>query len=136
MAVGLMRLQVGAELAEWRIESAGTWAPEGQPAAALTQLVLLKRGVKLDGHHSRQVDPDLLQDFNLILVMERGHKEALRLEFPSVASRVYLLSEMEGGKYEIRDPIGGVLVDFEDTAREIAMILENGYENIRRLASD
>jgi protein-tyrosine-phosphatase len=121
---------------DWRIESAGTWAPEGEPAAARTRQVLQAYGIDLSDHRSRPVSNALLASFNLILTMERGHKEALRAEFPALASRVYLLTEMVGQFFDIQDPIGGPLVDFEATAQEINMLLSRGFEKISRLSQD
>ena len=135
MAEALWRSRL-AEEAGWRVESAGTWALDGQLAARYAQQVLKGRGSDLSQHRSRVVDKELLESFNLILVMEQGHKEALRFEFPGVASRVYLLSEMVDESRDIHDPIGGSLLDFEDTAREIDRILEKGSEKIRRLAGE
>lgn len=134
MAMGLWLARVAGEAARWRIESAGTWALDGRPAAEYTQEVLLRRGIDLSEHQARTVDRAMLERFNLILTMQRGHKEALQIEFPDLAGRVFLLSEMVGKNFEIQDPIGGPLEDFEDTAREIDILLEQGEERIRRLA--
>ena len=68
--------------------------------------------------------------------MERGHKEALRAAFPEYASRVYLLWEMADQMREVVDPIGRSLVDYEDTANEIEMIFDLGWERICQLAAD
>lgn len=120
----------------WRVESAGTWAVPGRSAVANTQLVLQKRGIDASDHRSRSVTRDLLQQFNLVLVMERGHKEALRAAFPDQAGKVYLLSEMVGLVEDIVDPMGGTAVDFEYTAQEIERMLDRGRSLIRELACD
>ena len=121
--------------AEWRIESAGTWAADGNPAVQNAQLTLASLyKVDLSNHSSRVVSRKLLSSFNLILTMEKGHKEALQVEFPELAGRVYLLSEMVGEKREIHDPIGGTPFDFRDTARELDRILTEGFDKIRQLA--
>lgn len=134
MAEALWRIRVDSSPG-WRIESAGTWAMEGQPAAAKVHLVLQPRGLDVSAHRSRQVSADLLRSFNLILTMERGHKEALKAEFPEVANRVFLLSEMAGKEYDVEDPIGRSLTDFEITARELEDLLDRGKERIIELAS-
>ena len=121
---------------EWVIELAGTWAPEGEPAAQKTQLVLKELGIDVLNHRSRQVTREMLSRFNLILVMERGHKEALQIEFPKIARNVYLLSEMIDEKFEIQDPIGMSTADFFTTREEISQILKKGSEKIIQLAGD
>lgn len=123
------------ESGEWHIESAGTWASEGLPAVQNTQQTLsILFKTDISDHRSRVVDQDLLNSFNLILTMEKGHKEALQVEFPELAERVYLISEMVGDKKEIQDPIGGTPFDFRETARELDRILTDGLHRIRLLA--
>ncbi len=94
-----------------------------------------ERNIDLRAHRSRCVSRDLLHSFGLILVMERGHKEALRIEFPGVSERVYLLSEMVGSIFDIPDPIAGSLANVRDVAHEISMLLEHGFERIVQLAN-
>jgi len=67
-------------------------------------------------------------------VMEAGHKEAIQVEFPELASRVYLVYEMVGQVRNVIDPIGRATIDFEDTARELDDVLTRGLEQIIRLA--
>jgi protein-tyrosine-phosphatase len=136
MAMGLFSAQVMPEASDWQIASAGIFAPTGYLAAQNTLAVLNQRGIDLSQHRSSQISQDLMQTFNLILTMERGQKEALQIAFPKQAPRVYLLTEMIGENWEIVDPVGGALRDFEETAREIQHILTTGYEKIRSLAAD
>ena len=136
--MGLMRHKVALRQKDtarpdevpWRIESAGTWAMVGSPAASLTQLVLKQRGIDLGDHRARMVTQALLASFDLTLTMEAGHKEALRVEFPSVAGRVFQITEMIGQKYDIADPIGGRYIDFKATAQELDDLLERGMARI------
>jgi protein-tyrosine phosphatase len=134
MAEGLFKKQLGQEAANWRVESAGTWAPEGFPVSRRTDQLLQSRGVILRRSGARIVSRDLLSSFNLILVMEKGHKEALSVEFPELAGRIYLLSEMAGKEIEIADPMGGSQRDFEATADELEALLQAGMGRIRELA--
>ena len=72
----------------------------------------------------------------LVLVMEKGHKEALQVEFPRCAARVFLLSEMVGKDFEIADPMGRSTADFEKTAAELEDILARGLGTIARLSEE
>jgi protein-tyrosine-phosphatase len=122
---------------DWRIESAGTWASEGAPAVQNTQLTLSALyKTDISDHSSRVVSKEMLSSFDLILTMEKGHKEALQVEFPELADRVYLVSEMVGENSEIQDPIGGTPFEFRETARELDRILTQGFEKIRQLAGE
>jgi protein-tyrosine-phosphatase len=136
MAEALLKSILGPTAEGWQIESAGTWAPEGTPAAEKAQQVLWEKGMDLTMHRSRSVTGEILEQFNLILTMERGHKEALQVEFPKLAQRIYLLSEMAGKHHDIHDPIGGPLIDFQDTAEELHRLLSQGLNNILQLAQE
>jgi protein-tyrosine phosphatase len=78
----------------------------------------------------------MLRQFNIILTMERGQKEALQAEFPEVARRVYRLGDVAGVNVDVRDPIGGMTVDFEETALELERLIDLGFERICQLAQD
>ena len=121
---------------DWRIESAGTWTQEGYPAASKAQAILKEGGIDISGHRSRSVSGELLRGFDLILVMEQGHREALQVEFPDTRDRVYLLSEMVGSTYDIRDPIGGSTEDFMESIHEISHLLAQGFDRIDQLAQE
>lgn len=132
MAMGLLQSQVDAR---WVVQSAGVWAEPGYPAARNAQRVLKTRGIDLRAHRSRPITAALVADFNLILVMERNHKEALRAAFRQHADKIFLLTEMVGSRADIVDPIGGSMADYEETAAEIAAILTKGFEKIAALAA-
>lgn len=121
---------------EWQVASAGTWAMDGQRAARNTREVLSERGIDAREHRSQVITSALIEEYNLVLVMENSHKEALRAEFPEQASKVYLLSEMTDEARDVYDPIGGPLVDFSDMATEIEKYLRNGLERIKTLAKE
>jgi protein-tyrosine-phosphatase len=136
MAMALWQARVSSSASEWRIESAGTWAIDGQPAAIRAQSVLREIGLDITSHRSRTVTSEMLLSFNLILTMERGQKEALCFEFPKIARRVYTLSEMVLAEYDIQDPVGGSDADFRRTLREIDNLLKAGFVRIDRLAAE
>jgi protein-tyrosine-phosphatase len=137
MAEVLLRkkLQQQEDITNWRVESAGTWTVIGRPVAPRTLEVMQRLfGLDLSEHRSRLVSRSLLRPFDLILVMEAGHKEAIGIEFPELVSRVHLIYEMVGQVRNVIDPIGGTTKDFEDTAHELEKIITLGLEQIIRLA--
>lgn len=121
------------DLANWRVESAGTWAVEGQPASTGSQQVMKEWGMDISDHRSRMVDLEMLASFDLILTMESGHKEALRAEFMDFSERVYLLSEMIYQTHDVADPMGRPYSEYEKTAQEIERLLSTGFERIQEL---
>lgn len=137
MAAALLKEHLQAHklpLNEWRIESAGTWAQEGEPASEGSSVVMARRGVDLSEHRSRMVSKKMLKEFDLILTMESGHKEAMQIEFPEIASRIFMLSEMQGISAPVRDPYGGPLTGYEVTAETIERMLARGFYRILSLA--
>jgi protein-tyrosine phosphatase len=119
----------------WRVESAGTWASGGQPAADFSHQVMRERGLDIGDHRSQSITRELLQDFDLILTMEKNHKEALRAEFPEFADTIYVLSEMTGQLHDIEDPIGGSRADYLAAADEIDRLITQGFEKIVQLSN-
>jgi protein arginine phosphatase len=134
MAEGLFRKIVQDEADTWRITSAGLYAQPGYPPAQNTLEVLHERGISLDEHQSRPVSLDILEQNQLILTMERGHKEALQAAFPHLAKRIFLITEMIGEYRDIVDPVGLAWIDYEDTAKELEAIFYQGFERICTLA--
>ena len=125
MAEAILRdlLSQRADAAQWTVCSAGTWGMDGYQAAFRARTALQKSGLSADHHTARTVTRAMLQSSDLILTMEKNHQEALRLEFPQDAQRIFLLSEMLGGRFDIQDPMGGSQVDFDGTLLELRTIL-------------
>ncbi len=137
MAAALLRARLRKEQKDWedwRVDSAGTWAPDGQSAAKNSCLVMAERGLDINSHRSQAVTAGMLHRYHLILTMEAGHKEALQVEFPRIADRVFLLSEMVGEQGEIDDPYGGPIEAYRATAEKVDQILANGMAKIIELA--
>lgn len=121
---------------EWQINSAGTWALEGEMAAKNSRLVMAERGLDISAHRAQTVTAKMLNRYKLILTMEPGQKEALQVEFPTIANRVFLLSEMEGELSAVADPYGGPVEGYRETAEKIDQILARGMSRIIALASE
>ena len=115
---------------KWRVESAGSWAKNGISAIPNSVRVMREMGVHIESHRSRQIDRDLLLVFDLILVMSQHQKEGLRVEFPDLADRVYMLSEMAGPKYDIPDPAGSKIDGVREIAQEMDQLLDRGFARI------
>ncbi len=139
MAAALLRARLEKERADWkdwRVGSAGTWALEGEPAAKNSRQVMIERGLDISQHKAQTVTVQLLNDYNLILTMEPGQKEALQVEFPAVARRVFLLGEMDGSMSAIDDPYGGSVEQYRTAAEKMDAILASGMERIIPLATE
>lgn len=118
----------------WIVGSAGTWTVDDMPATENAVAVLGEMGLDLSEHRSTDVTKLDLQQYDLIVTMEQGHKEAIIVENPEIADRIYILSEMIDAGYDIPDPIGGNIQDFRDTVELIEDILTRGYLKIKSLS--
>jgi protein-tyrosine-phosphatase len=129
MAEVLLKQEVArhGEALQWQIQSAGTWTEPGLSATQFSQTVMARRQIDLAEHRSQPVDAELLCAADVILVMTHNHQEALRAEFPEIANRVYLLSQLVDRSFDIEDPSGGSLDDYEVCADDIQNILTNGW---------
>ncbi len=119
-----------------RVELAGTWAMEGDPATEFAQETMRERGLDISGHRSRRVTRDLLARQDLVLVMEAGHLEALETEFPDLADRFYMLTALAGPAHDIADPVGGSLEDYRSVAGKLDGVLRRGLPKIKRALSE
>jgi protein-tyrosine-phosphatase len=141
MAAALWRAYVTDHYPEesWEIGSAGVWTADGLPALPLTIAIMAERGLDLRAHRSQVIDRALMDRYALVVVMERGHKEALQMEFPKAAERTFLLSELAAPQLApiagVDDPVGGDAADYRRTATELAQLLEAGAGRIHQLAN-
>jgi protein-tyrosine phosphatase len=128
------KLQAAGQSKGWIVDSAGTWTIPGKPVPLDVLIAARSLGVDLQGHVTRLLNENLLSEYDLILVMEKGQREALNIEFPFVHSKLYLLSEVVDGRtYDIPDPLnsGRPMVEF---ASELFTFVERGYQKIYQLA--
>lgn len=119
---------------QWQVLSAGTWAVDGMPAASEAIHQASRLGLDISGHRSQIITPELVRTADLIIVMERGHQEALQIEFPDSAYKVRLLSEAAtGNSYNVPDP--AVSGSDDGVPEEISGLIHNGFDRICILAS-
>ncbi|MBV7330781.1 hypothetical protein KFU94_21565 [Chloroflexi bacterium TSY] len=115
----------------WTIESAGIWARPGRPASTFMRQVAWEWGLDLNQHRTRRIEQLYpLDRFDLILTMDRGQREALTASFPTLEDRIYLLTEMAGAEYDVKDPVGGALDAFRITASELERLVSYGFIEI------
>jgi len=110
---------------DWKVGSAGTWAIPGQEALPDVLEAGKQIGIDLSDHRSQQVDGALLAKYDLILVMQKSHREALLGEFPDLHEHIQLLSEVvDFRSYDIRDTV--------ETFQEVVGVTASLNDLIRR----
>ncbi|HSQ39618.1 MAG TPA: hypothetical protein VLM78_05615 [Anaerolineales bacterium] len=121
---------------DWAVESAGTWTLPGQPVPPETLRAAVKFGANVEGHLSQVVSADLLSRFELVIVMEKGHKEALDQEFPFASHKTYLISQVVDHLVcDIPDPLhSGQEIDI--LASDLYKLVQRGYPIICKLVQD
>ncbi|MBJ7395341.1 MAG: hypothetical protein JHC76_04780 [Akkermansiaceae bacterium] len=110
MAEGLFRKEV-SDRSDFTVSSAGTSASKGAPCNPETAVLLMKRGVSLDGFGSRPVTDAILSQATHVFAMTLGHLQSLESHFPQHADKFYLVCEFadsanDGMCTDIPDPIG------------------------------
>ena len=122
---------------DWHVLSAGTWTSDGMPAMPGAIRSANQLGLDISRHASRVITPAVMSMADLVLVMEHGHKEALQLEFPESAHKVYMLSEAATGiSYDIADPVTSAAAQDVDVPGQIEQLIHEGFDRICSLVSD
>jgi len=115
MAEHLLRKRLGEIGLSARLESAGLWAVEGEPASEYVQTLLNRLGVEGVCHRSRRVTTGQVDEADLIVVMTESHRQQLLARFPRAEGKVRLLKEYDrasdGG--DLSDPLGGDAGSYE-----------------------
>ena len=116
MAEAIFRAKLGGVFTT--IASAGVHAdPRGGPVDARAAAALERRQYKLDRKwRSRRVDPERLGDYDLVLVMETEHADALRRKAaPEHQARIRLLTDFvpELAGEDVPDPYFGPVAGFD-----------------------
>ena len=84
------------------VKSAGLGALVGHPASEFAIELMSERGVDITSHRARQIEPEMVKNADLILVMESGHKKAIDENDATARGKVYRLGEWQDK--EIDDP--------------------------------
>jgi len=84
------------------IASAGISALVGRPADPIAQQLMAERGLDISRHRARQLTPELIRSFELILVMEGDQQRAVEAILPSARGRVQRIGHWGG--FDVPDP--------------------------------
>jgi protein-tyrosine phosphatase len=103
------------------VDSAGTgdWHV-GEPMDSRARAELSRRGYDAGGHEARQIQPDWLEDYDLLLAMDRSNLAGLAelaVGKPGLAGRIMLLRAFDpaaAGGAEVPDPYYGRADDYAE----------------------
>lgn len=119
------------ETQQYHARSTGTWGLDGEPASRHAITALAARGIDLRAHRANTITREQVDQAAVIIVMTRSHHDALASEFPHARAKLHLMSELADSVYDIADPYGGTLAEYENCANALANLIEVGYEKIK-----
>ena len=114
----------------WKVGSAGVRGLVGYPADLNAVDVVRGLGIDISGHVARKVTPELLDENDLILTMEKRHKEVLTEAYLGQAEKIHFIGELSGDIQDVFDPLAGPLQEYMVAASSIESRLKKNYLRI------
>jgi protein-tyrosine-phosphatase len=109
--------------------SAGVSAFPGMPASSEAIRVMEEYGLDIRDHRTRLLTPDLIEDADLILCMEKGHLRAVRAL--GGGKKAHLLPAYAAGEdAEIEDPFGRGIKAYRSCAAQLHTYLSQAVRNV------
>ena len=107
MAEYLLRDRLGPD-SGWKVISAGLSAGDGMPASRSAVQVLKERKIDMSAHLSQPLFRELIDESALIVVMTASHLAQLRVMYPAVIEKAFLLKSFDPSRSggDVDDPIG------------------------------
>lgn len=119
----------------WQVGSAGTWATPGAPVIPSVLAAAESMGLELSGHRAARLNEEMLNAYDLILVMQASQEEALHSEFPTLYEHIYLLSHvLERRSYDFPD-LSSTEQEVAEVGADLNALLRHGLDNICVLAT-
>ncbi len=140
MAEALLRQLIDRERLEnvMSVESAGTWAMEGNPVSENTRRVCLEHGLEVSAHRARPIDHAMVKKADIILCLAEQHKLDLLTIYPHFRNKIFTLREFAAKEnhrsLSIDDPYGRNLQAYRKTFGEILREIERIWTELKRRA--
>lgn len=131
MAVGFLKEMLKGK-GEIRIDSCGTISSSFGGPTPQTIKIMKEYGIDVSSHQTKSLSKDLIDEADLVLVMERKHRERVQELNPEAKNKTFLLKEFAPDKenLEIGDPIGLSDEVYKEVAEEIKGTLEKALPRI------
>lgn len=136
MAWGLLKKML-EEKSDYKIMTAGTAAIEGAGPTFEAIQVMAEQNIDVSNHRTSPLTNEMINEADLILVMEKRHRENILTRTPAASEKVHLLSEFGRIKKEdklvasdIPDPIGKSLEFYRKVS---AIIKESIVRTVKEL---
>jgi protein-tyrosine-phosphatase len=112
--------------------SAGLATVEGLPASPEALAILRSEGLRMEHHHSRPVDTDILKNADYIFTMTAAHKQHILERFPGYSNKLWTLGEYGGAESDIIDPYARGTDAYKMAARQIKKAIMGVLERLKR----
>jgi len=113
------------------VDSCGIAAFSGMGASREAIDVLRHVGIDIFGHKSKPLNKQLINWADLILVMEKGHKDRILQDWPEAGNKIFLLTEFaKSEEKDIIDPIGKPLEVYEGLLMDLTFYLNKIIDRI------
>ena len=137
MAAALFKKMAQDEGLSVQVQSCGIATFLGMGASREAIEVLRHVDIDLLGHKSKPLNEELVNWSDLILVMERRHKNRVLEDWPEAKNKVFLLTEFAKlEEKDIIDPVGkppevyeGLLMDLKFYLSKIIEVIKNESNN-------
>jgi protein arginine phosphatase len=137
LAEGLARLrlkQAGYDT-RFSIRSAGTLPEyEGRPRAPLIQEVLREIGAEGQANPPHRITPGEIEQAVVIFGMAQEHVAWISQHYPAAAARAFLLSDLIGEQWDVRDPAVQELEPLRECRNTIDRVIAAGLPELIRRA--
>lgn len=112
------------------VMSAGLYGEGAFPASYGAVITMLKSGLDISGHTSRQALPAYIEAADIILAMTEAHKKALIASNSSIINKIYTFTEFVDEQGDVPDPFGGNENEYDICAQKIKAISDKMMEKI------
>lgn len=109
------------------ISSSGFLNQKGARVPREVNELMNEVGINISEHRSSPLTPEIINESDLIVVMEKGQQKKLADRFPEDAFRIFLLSQFDKQNPEERDipdPIGQLLSFYRKCFDDIKALVE------------
>lgn len=113
----------------YKISSAGIYAMLDEPANSNSIQIAKDRGIDLSGHIAKQLTYELVVESDLILVMEKEHKNIIQKMYPFACGKIHCLGHWRNE--EIQDPYGKPYAAYTHMANRMDVCLADWIDKIK-----
>ncbi len=118
------------------VSSAGLFALHGAEITEPAKKMLVAEGIDdFNNYTSASLTGDMVEEFDLILVMTDEHRRQLLSLYPWASAKTFLLKEYAGIEYispEIKDPVGLGMKEYRRALEEIRFCVKKIIERLKK----